>query len=153
MLDITLITVGKIKDENHKKIAENYLKRLKPFARLETIEIKASSFSASTKDKAKKEEADRLQEVITKRSSSAVFLLAEEGVEYDSISFAKSFEKIDGPITLVVAGALGWGKELRQKYPKISLSKLTMPHELARVVLLEQIYRAALILANKEYHY
>ncbi len=153
MLDITLITVGKIKDENCKKIAENYFKRLKPFARLEIIETKTSAFSAGTKEKAKKEEAENLKEILDKRNGATVFLLAEEGVEFDSIAFAKSLEKINGPIILIVAGALGWEKELRSKYPKISLSKLTMPHELARVVLLEQLYRAALILANKEYHY
>jgi 23S rRNA (pseudouridine1915-N3)-methyltransferase len=153
MLDLTLITVGKIKDKNHREIAENYLKRLKPFGRLEIIEVKAESFNASTKEKAKKEEAERLQEILNKKNSSTIFLLAEDGSEHDSLSFAKSLEKINGPIILIIAGALGWNQEFRNKYPKISLSKLTMPHELARVVLLEQVYRVALILANKEYHY
>jgi 23S rRNA (pseudouridine1915-N3)-methyltransferase len=153
MLDLTLITVGKIKDKNHREIAENYLKRLKPFARLEMLEVKASAFSTSTRERAKKEEAERLQEILNKKNSSTIFLLAEDGSEHDSLSFAKSLEKINGPIILIIAGALGWNQEFRNKYPKISLSKLTMPHELARVVLLEQVYRAALILANKEYHY
>ena len=57
-------------------------------------------------------------------------------------------------IILVIGGALGWAEEIRDKYSQtISLSQLTMPHEMARVVLLEQIYRAASISNDKEYHY
>lgn len=153
MLDITLITIGKIKNKNLSAISDEYLKRIKPFARLELLELKASAFNDGTKEKAKKEEALRIEEALEKRASAKIFLLAEEGIELESVAFAKSFEKINGPIVLVIAGALGWDKNIRDKYQKISLSKLTMPHELARIVLLEQLYRSALILSDKEYHY
>lgn len=153
MLDITLITIGKIKDKNLLNIAEEYIKRIKPFARLEILELKAGIFNSSTKEKYKKEESIRIEEILAKRSPANIFLLAEDGVEHDSISFAANLDKINGPIILVIAGALGWDESFRQKYSKISLSNLTMPHELARVVLLEQLYRSALILCDKEYHY
>lgn len=153
MLDLTLITIGKIKDKNLLAVAEEYQKRIKPFARFELLELKAAAFNENTKEKAKKEEAARIEEVLEKRKGTKIFLLAEEGIESESVAFAQSLEKLNCPIVLVVAGALGWEKELRKKYSKISLSQLTMPHELARVVLLEQLYRAALILAGKEYHY
>lgn len=153
MLDLILIAVGKIKDKNLLAISEEYQKRIKPFARFELLELKASAFNNGAKEKAKKEEAFRIEEMLEKKAGAKIFLLAEEGTELESIAFAKSLEKINGPIVLVVAGALGWDKNIRDKYQKISLSKLTMPHELARVVLLEQLYRSALILSGKEYHY
>lgn len=153
MLDLTLVTIGKIKDKNLLAVAEEYQKRIKPFARFELLELKAAAFNENAKEKAKKEEAARIEEVLEKRKGAKIFLLAEEGIESESVAFAQFLEKINQPIVLVIAGALGWEKELRKKYSKISLSQLTMPHELARVVLLEQLYRAALILAGKEYHY
>lgn len=153
MLDLILIAVGKIKDKNLLVISEEYQKRIKPFARFELLELKASAFNNGAKEKAKKEEAFRIEEMLEKKAGAKIFLLAEEGIETESVAFAQSLEKINGPIVLVVAGALGWDKNIRDKYQKISLSKLTMPHELARVVLLEQLYRSALILSGKEYHY
>lgn len=153
MLDLTLITVGKVKDSNLAKISADYLKRIKPFMRLEVIEVKAEAFSAGSKEKAKREEGKRIEEVLSKITGANIFLLAEDGVELNSVNLARRLEKINAPITLVLAGALGWEENLRKKYQQISLSKLTMPHELARVVLLEQLYRSALILNNKEYHY
>ncbi len=153
MLDLTLITVGKIKNGAFKAAADDYLKRIKPFARLEIIEVRPEPFDDGNKEKAKREEAFRIQEIILRKKGAQVYLLAEEGHDWDSVSLAKHLEKVNGPIVLIIAGALGWPEELRQKYPRISLSHLTMPHELARVVLLEQLYRAALILAGKEYHY
>ena len=63
-------------------------------------------------------------------------------------------EERDGAnLVLVIGGALGWPTEFLEKYQAISLSALTFPHELARVILLEQLYRGLLIKAGKEYHY
>ena len=153
MLDLVLLTVGKIKNKNLDLLAKEYQQRISPFARLEIIEVKASSFGHNNQEKTKKEEANRLTEIIAKKSAAQVFLLAEEGKSYDSRSLALDLAKINGQIILVIAGALGWEKAFKESYQKISLSTLTMPHELARVVVLEQLYRAALILAAKEYHY
>ena len=151
MLNITLITVGKIKEAYLNEAALEYLKRIKPYGRLTLHELKAESFSNTTKDKAKKLEGERIAAILDRKSEAEIYLLSEHGNLFDSPDFAI---KINGKeLVLVIAGSLGFAKELEVKYPKISLSPLTFPHELARVVLLEQIYRAATIINNKEYHY
>lgn len=151
MLNITLITIGKIKEAYLNEAALEYLKRIKPYGRLTVQELKAEPFSISTKLKAKQIEAERIMAVLEKKASAEIYLLAEHGTLFNSLEFAQKIK--DRELVLVIAGSLGFAKELENKYPKISLSPLTFPHELARVVLLEQIYRAATIINSKEYHY
>lgn len=151
MLNITLITIGKIKEAYLNEAALEYLKRIKPYGRLTVQELKAEPFSVSTKSKAKQIEAERIRVVLEKKNKAEIYLLAEHGTLFNSLEFAQKIK--DRELVLVIAGSLGFAKELENKYPKISLSPLTFPHELARVVLLEQIYRAATIINSKEYHY
>ena len=151
MLNITLITIGGIKDRFLKQIALEYEKRISPYGRLVICELKAESFSSTTKDKAKKIEGDRIQAFLDRKMEAEIYLLSEHGSLFNSPDFAAKIE--DRELVLVIAGSLGFSKELEAKYPKISLSPLTFPHELARVVLMEQLYRAATIINNKEYHY
>lgn len=151
MLNITLITIGKVKEAYLNEAALEYLKRIKPYGRLTVQELKAEPFSVSTKSKAKQIEAERIMAVLEKKASAEIYLLAEHGTLFNSLEFAQKIK--DRELVLVIAGSLGFAKELENKYPKISLSPLTFPHELARVVLLEQIYRAATIINSKEYHY
>lgn len=151
MINITLVTIGKIKEPYLNEASLEYLKRIKPYARLVVQELKAESFLDSTKNKAKELETLRIQACLDKKRGSEIYLLAEHGVLFNSVDFAKKIDNKD--LVLVIAGSLGFAKELENKYPKVSLSPLTFPHELARVVLLEQIYRATTILNNKEYHH
>lgn|SRR5574344_1879655 len=151
MLNITIITIGKVKEAYLNEATLEYLKRIKPYGRLTMQELKAEPFSVTTKDKAKQIEAERIMAVLDKKTNAEIYLLAEHGTQFNSLDFASKIK--DREIVLVIAGSLGFAKELENKYPKISLSPLTFPHELARVVLLEQIYRAATIISNKEYHY
>ncbi len=153
MLDITVVAFGKIKTKYFDLAAGEYLKRLKPYARIRIEELKLESFSQSSQEVAKKEEGNRLQDYLNRKSGSAVFLLAEKGEECDSIKFSKKLFNLNQPIILIIGGTLGFTEEIFNKYNKISLSKLTFPHELARVILLEQIYRAVTIFNNKSYHY
>lgn len=156
MLDITILAVGSIKDKNYLALGNEYQKRLKPYARLEIVELASVSFSASNQEKAKGAEGKAIQDYLTKRSASnrpgAVFLLAERGREYSSPELAAWLEK-EGSVILVVGGTLGFSADLYERYPQLSLSALTFPHELARVILLEQIYRATTIINGKDYHY
>lgn len=152
MLNISLVTIGKIKEAYLNEAADSYLKRIKPYGRLKIEELKAESFSETTKTKAKKLEAARIQAVLERKSDAHIYLLAEQGELFNSLDFATKINTTK-ELVLVIAGSLGFDPELEAKYPKLSLSPLTFPHELARVVLLEQIYRAATILNNKEYHY
>jgi 23S rRNA (pseudouridine1915-N3)-methyltransferase len=152
MIFLRLIVLGKIKQEFFALAAEEYQKRLKPYAKLEIIELKPESFSQSSKNQAKQIEGTRIKTALEKVNCQNIFLLDENGKEYDSFEFSKFLEKNE-ELVLIIAGALGFSDELKNNYPKISLSRMTMPHELARVVLLEQIYRAVTIVKGKEYHY
>lgn len=153
MNKITIVVVGKIKEKFWQTAIEEYAKRLKPYAVLNFVEIKAESFSNQNKKQAQIIENQRLIKVLEKYNNQNIYLLAEAGQEFDSLKFAKFIEN-KSELVLVIGGALGWAEEIKQKYPQsISLSQLTMPHEMARVVLLEQIYRAVSISKGKEYHY
>jgi 23S rRNA (pseudouridine1915-N3)-methyltransferase len=152
MLNITIITIGKVREDYLDQAASEYIKRIKPYGRLTLQELKAESFSDTTKDKAKKLEAERIEAVLKRKDEADIYLLSEHGTLFDSLKFAAKLNSHQ-ELVLVIAGSLGFAKDLENKYPKISLSPLTFPHELARVVLLEQIYRAATIINKKEYHY
>lgn len=153
MLKISIIAVGKVKEKFWQAVSQEYLKRLKPYAKLELIEVLAESFSSQNKKASQSKENGRLMKILEKYNKSDVYLLAEYGQEFTSLGFA-DFLKNKKEIVLVLGGALGWAEDMKQKYPQsISLSQLTMPHEMARVVLLEQIYRAASIINKKDYHY
>ncbi len=153
MLDITIIAYGKIKDKTWQTAVQEYLKRLRPYARIKVEELKAESFSTNNKDEVKKIESQRLLERLRSYADSEIRLLSEMGEEMDSPQLAAWFEKTAGPIVLVIGGTLGFDKEMIKKYKSLSLSRLTFPHELARVILLEQIYRATSIIQGKDYHY
>ncbi len=153
MLDITILVVGKLKEKHWQIACENYLKHLKPYARIKIEEIKAEPFLTATKNKAKELESKKLQAYLNKKSDSLIFVLAEKGEESNSLDFAKKLKNIYHPIIFVIGGSLGFTPEFFKSYNKISLSKLTFPHEMARVILLEQLYRASTIINNKEYHY
>jgi len=156
MLDITIISLGKMKESYWQEAAAEYIKRLRPYIRLKEVELAPASFSKDTKEKAKEVESRRIMDFLNKSGSGkeqpAVYLLAERGREYDSPALAAWLEN-NSPLILIIGGALGFSAELYRRYPQISLSPLTFPHELARVVVLEQLYRAASILNKKEYHY
>lgn len=153
MLDITIVSFGHLKEPFWQAAAAEYTKRLQPYARLRQEELKAVAFSSGSQEAAKRAEGERLQEYLQKRAGAAIFLMSEQGEELDSPALARRLEKITQPLILVIGGSLGFSPEIAALYPKFSLSRLTFPHELARVILLEQIYRTATILNNKDYHY
>ncbi|HZJ40755.1 MAG TPA: 23S rRNA (pseudouridine(1915)-N(3))-methyltransferase RlmH [Candidatus Saccharimonadales bacterium] len=153
MMNVIIVTYGKIKQENLRALELEYLKRLKPYARVRIEELKAESFSKSGQEATKRVEGERLQNYLSTYKSGNIFLLAEKGEEFDSVEFSKKVSSFSAPLILVIGGALGYSQKIFQMYKKISLSKLTFPHELARVVLLEQLYRATTIDNQKTYHY
>jgi len=156
MLNLTIISFGKIKEAAYQKMIDEYLKRLRPLARLKYIELEAVSFSAKNQTAVKRLEEERLNNYLEKylnhNSGAIVYLLAERGKKFNSLEFAQWLNK-EQPLVLVLGGALGFSEEIYNSYPAVSLSDLTFPHELARLILLEQIYRAATIITSKSYHY
>lgn len=155
MLDIIIIAVGKMKDKNYAAAAAEYVKRLSPYARLKIEELKAEPFTTEAdKLKAKNKEQEKLLSLLNNYPQSTVWLLNERGEEFTSTALAKECQEISGQLVLVIGGTLGFGEKLLGgNYRKFALSRLTLPHELARVVLLEQLYRAVCIIKGKSYHY
>lgn len=153
MLDIILIVVGRIKDKRLASLADDYIKRLKPYVRLKIVELEAVAFSEKNQEAVKKLEADRIENFLNKQGGDRlVYLLAERGRQFNSPELSL-WLKNNHPLVLVIGGSLGFSNQLYEKYPTLSLSALTFPHEMVRVILLEQIYRAVTILKHKNYHY
>lgn len=153
MLKLTIIAFGKIKNQEYKTLYEEYVKRLSPYAKIQTIELEAESFNPGEEIRTKKREAERLLDYIHRNKLGTVILCDERGKEFTSEEFAHQLEEMGGTV-LVIGGTLGFGESVKEMHQaKLALSKFTMPHELARVVLAEQLYRAATILNGKTYHY
>ena len=153
MLDIIIIALGKIKEKYWLAAAEEYLKRLKPYARLKVLELTPEAFAKSNATSAKIKEAEKISKVLEKYPNARVFLLDERGIEMNSLEFSTELNKNSEPLVFVIGGSLGMSSELLAKYNKIALSKLTFLHEAARVILLEQIYRGITIAKGKDYHH
>ncbi len=155
MLKIKIITIGSVKERTYNDLIKEYLKRLRPYAKIEILELKTESFKReSDKDKTKKIEGERILKSIEKCDNARIFLLEEEGREFDSLEFADFLDKDTREIIFVIAGTLGFSPKVKERIKtSISLSRLTFPHEMARVILLEQIYRGITINKNKKYHY
>jgi len=154
MFDITILTVGKIKEPYFQSAAKEYLKRLAPFAKIDVYEIKPEPFGAGNKTRSKDIEGARILAFLGKHQESVIIILDEKGENFTSIEFAKTLEKSNQHIIFVIGGSLGLDKKVLGKpWLKLSLSQLTFPHEMSRLILLEQIYRAATIVCGKEYHH
>lgn len=156
MLHITIIALGKIKESYWNEAIKEYLKRLQGFAKIEIKELKEESFSE--KDKAesiKQKEAEYIIKALPK--DSFVIALDETGKELSSTQLAAGLERIqlmNSSITVIIGGPLGLDQSIRDKANlTLSLSQLTFTHQMARVFVLEQLYRAFMINNNRKYHY
>ena len=158
-MKITIISVGKIKEKFFDDAIKEYSKRLSKYCKLNIVEVK----DEKTKENASQTEEDIVKETEGKRildkisDSSKVIALAIEGKELDSVELAKQIEefRISGTsdITFVIGGSLGLHKTVLDRADmKLSFSKMTFPHQLMRVILLEQIYRSFRIINNEPYH-
>lgn len=159
MLTVTLITVGKIKEKYFTDAIAEYSKRLSRYCKLNIIELKdeptPDNPSNREKDAVLKKEGDRIAEKISK--SAYVVALCIEGKMRDSVEFSKLIEQTaaDGnsEIVFIVGGSLGIHDEIKRRADlKLSFSEMTFPHQLMRVILLEQIYRAFNISGGGKYH-
>ena len=157
MLKITILAVGKIKDENFKESFLKYFKRLSPYASINMEEISPEPFfDNSDREKIKQKEGEKILKYLDKFSQSKVFILDENGKEFRSQEFSEFLFRNDlENLIFVIGGTLGFSNNIlnHKNSIKISLSRMTFPHELARVLLVEQIYRAIAINKNKSYHY
>lgn len=140
-----LICVGKIKENYLKDAINEYLKRLSKYTKLEVIELKDSNINDE-------------EELILKNINNNDFVvtLEIEGNMLNSIELSKKFEEwfINSyNIVFIIGGSYGLSENVKKRSNyKISFSKLTFPHQLFRVILLEQIYRSFKIINNETYH-
>lgn len=155
MFKIEIICLGKFKEKAYIELEKEYLKRLSPFAKVKVIELAEVSYKSQEQaDKAKEKEAEMIIKQLPE--DGIIILLEEAGQKRDSIEFANFLERIGGigqEIVFVLGSGIGLHNSLKtySNYT-ISLSPLTFPHNLARILLEEQIYRACTILTRKLYH-
>lgn len=156
MLNLTIIVVGKLTTKPWIEAENTYLTRLKPYAKVNYIEITEEKFSDEAERAViQRKEAAKIMAKVP--PGATVVALHEAGKSFTSPQLAKWLgdNSTRGEhIVLVLGGPLGLHADILQAATvKLSLSPLTFPHQLARVVLDEQLYRAAMILAGKSYHY
>ena len=149
---IKIICVGKIKESFYREAIEEYKKRLSKYTSLEIIEVE----DENTNDKmiALRKEKERIDKYIGNKDY--VISLAIEGKELSSNELANKIDNIYNNysnITFIIGGSVGLSDEIKNRSNMLlSFSKLTFPHQLFRVILLEQIYRSYKIINNEEYH-
>ena len=157
-MNIKIYCIGKIKEQYLKDGIAEYLKRLSPYAKTEIIEVMDSKVKDNPNDfditKAKNEEGDRVLKLI---KNDYLIGLDLNKKEFTSEEFAEFIEQkfVEGgsSISFVIGGSYGLSENLKKRCnSSISLSKLTYLHQMTRLILLEQIYRAFKILNNETYH-
>ncbi|UWD34213.1 23S rRNA (pseudouridine(1915)-N(3))-methyltransferase RlmH [Mesomycoplasma molare] len=143
-MKITIIAVGKLQTK-FQDIFNEYKKKIEFFSKLEVIEVKELNEENITLKKQK--ETEKILELIPKNSD--IYLCSLKGKSYDSTEFSKTLERSN--ITFIIGGSNGLIEELILS-KKIKFSNLTFPHQLFRIMLIEQIYRGFSILNNIKYH-
>ena len=156
MAEISVVAVGKLRNKHWRDAADDYLKRLNRSHAVEEVEVRA----------AHKNEQRDVKQAITKEgqallgkipSNARVVALDEGGRQMGSRELAKFVSSHmlyeSRPLCFTIGGALGLDKKLLDRAERtLSLSKMTFPHEMARVILLEQLYRAVTIIRGEPYH-
>lgn len=159
MQKITVVCVGKIKEKYFTMAIDEYSKRLSRYCKLEIIELAdektPDNASPAEEDAIKLKEADRILKNI--RDDAYVITLEIQGKMMDSVELSDKIEQLavmgKSNVIFVIGGSLGLHSSVSSKADyKLSFSRMTFPHQLMRVVLLEQIYRAFRISCNEPYH-
>lgn len=158
MLYITLITIGSLKEEYLRAAVEEYKKRLSAYAKIEEVSLKEEGI----RDEDNPAEVSRALSLESERILAAMpkdalkIALCVEGKQYASEEFAqviKNAQNESGKICLAIGSSHGLAPEVKSACKiRLSVSKMTFPHQLMRVMLYEILYRSATILAGKKYH-
>ena len=149
---IKIITIGSIKEKYLKDAINEYLKRIKKYTNIEIIELKDEGLVE--KDKAIKLEGEKIEKYLNNKDY--IVTLEIEGKELTSLEFASKLDNIfidHSNITFIIGGSYGLSNQIKEKSNfHLSFSKMTFPHQLFRLILLEQIYRSFKINNNESYH-
>lgn len=158
-MKISILTVGKIKEKYLRDAIAEYSKRLSRYCKLEIIEVAdektPDNASETVEDSIRSKEGERLLKYI--KDEAFVITLEIAGEQLTSEKFAEEINNLGirgtSHIQFVIGGSIGLGKEiLKRSDYALSFSKMTFPHQLMRVILLEQIYRSYRIISGEPYH-
>ncbi len=159
MLNITVICIGKLKEQYLRDASAEYQKRMGTLCRLNVIELPAEKLSDNPSDKqiesALAAEGKRIAEKIPR--GSYVYTMCIEGKQKTSEELSRHLEDITltgvSSVVFVIGGSFGISEEVKRLSDfKLSMSKMTFPHQVARIMLLEQIYRCLQISLGTKYH-
>ncbi len=158
-MKITILCVGRLKETFYRDAVREFEKRLSRYCRLEIIEVADEKTpddpSGAEAALVKEQEGKRLLRYL--KEDSYVICLAIDGKEMDSVRFSRELENLGirgkDRVCFVIGGSLGLSEEvLKRADERLSFSQMTFPHQLMRVILLEQIYRACRIMHHEPYH-
>ncbi len=158
-MNIKIICIGKLKEKYWRDAVEEYAKRISRFSRIEIVELKETRISdhpsAAEEEKVKQSEGEEILKKI--RKEDYCITLEIQGKQLDSLELAETVKILGlsghSDIAFVIGGSLGLSAEVSRRADfKLSFSKMTFPHQMIRVILLEQVYRAFKINANEKYH-
>lgn len=159
MMKVTIIAVGKLKEKYLKDACNEYLKRLSAYSKVNIVEIQEDRCSDNPSQNeieiVKQKEGERIISKIPK--GSFIVPMCIEGTQMSSVEFSKRIEKATlsgfGELTFIIGGSFGLSDDVKSLGNlKLSFGKITLPHQLMRVILLEQVYRAFSISNNSKYH-
>ena len=159
-MSTAVVCVGKIREKALRQLADEYLKRLARFGKMEETEIPdlpepAGENASALEEQIRMREGEGILKAI--RPGDRVIALTIPGREMSSTELADHIRRLRvdgaGRIVFVIGGSLGLGKNVLERADEeMSMSRMTFPHQLARVILLEQLFRAEKIIAGERYH-
>lgn len=158
-MNISIVTVGKLKEKYLKQGIDEYLKRMSSYAKMDIMEVSdekaPEELSTTEMEQVKQKEGERILSKIS--PDTYVIALAIEGKQKSSEELADTLDKLatygKSKIAFVIGGSLGLSDEvLKRADEKLSFSKMTFPHQLMRLILVEQVYRAFRINRGEPYH-
>lgn len=158
-MNAAVVCVGRLREKYYADAAREYEKRLSRFGKMEIVELPdlPEPMNASDADRKKVMEKEGEQILARIKPGDRVIALCIDGPQYDSVAFASHLSDLEargcGRMVFVIGGSLGLSPQVQKRADeKLSFSKMTFPHQLARVILLEQLYRACKISAGEKYH-
>lgn len=158
-MSMTILCVGRMKEKPYRQMADEYRRRLGRYGKFEEIEVpdlpEPSHSSPALEEAVKKKEGEQL--LARLRTSDYVIAMTIEGARRDSEDLSRHLTQLTvqghSSIVFVIGGSLGLSEDVRKRADEeLSMSPMTFPHQLARVMLYEQIYRAMKIASGERYH-
>lgn len=158
MTNIHIICLGKLKESYWQEAEAEYLKRLQPYTKIIFHELREESFDEKTStSQIKEKEAKKISVELGKIKDKFIIALDEHGKQFSSVDFAKNIQNLtiqSDNLVFIIGGPLGLDESiLKLVQQKLSFSLMTFTHQMIRVFLLEQIYRAQMINSGRKYHY